>query len=294
MLLLACNLMLVLQPQPQSQPLPPASSKPTEITPVDVVDLPSISQSTSVSGEVSTVTASPVPTQAWIIRGPDSVEVPILLYHRIAVSEDNSRYYVTPERFREQVTLLHDWGYTSIGIELLATALRMGAPLPPRPIIITFDDGNLDNYQSAFPLMRQAGLTGVIFIVGKYLGAPGFMDATLIREMADAGWEVGSHGMTHQDLLALNEEDQQYELRESRRFLQDRLGLPILSFAYPFGSMDPGLATAVYNAGYLAAVGTIGSTSIQDSDHLFHLRRHEVLGQEGLSSFSSFLPWQAE
>ncbi len=222
------------------------------------------------------------------------VEVPILLYHHIAVSASNSRYYINPDTFTAQMQLLHDWGYTTIRMELLVEAIQEGAPLPPRPIILTFDDGDLDNYTTAFPIIRQHGFTGVLYIVGKYIGAPGYMDAGQIIEMAEAGWEVGSHGMTHRSLLTLDEEGQQYELRESRRFLQRELGVPILSFAYPFGDMDPALADAVYGAGYLAAVGTIGSTATQDENHVFHMRREEIEGQEGIGAFSSFLPWQGE
>ncbi len=292
-LLLACNLMLVVTPPGLSTPI--ARNIPTLSMTQPSAPLP-VPQHAPTSREFVTpfFTVSPIPTPTWITHGPGPVVVPILLYHRIAVSTGNSRYYVSPDSFKDQIELLHDWGYTSIGTELLVTAIQEGASLPPRPIIITFDDGNLDNYTAAFPTLKKNGFTGVLYIVAKYLGAPGYMDAAEIIEMAAAGWEVGSHSMTHRDLLDLDETEQQSEIRESKRVLEDSLGVPVQTFAYPFGSMDPGLVRSVYHAGYIAAVGTIDSTAIQDEDHLFYLRREEIEGQQGINSFSHFLPWQEE
>lgn len=89
----------------------------------------------------ATFTSSPsptsTPTEAWIAQGPGDVTVPILLYHRIDVSPINSRYYVPPEKFEEQMKLLHDWGYTSITTAMLIQAITEGAELPPRPFLLT-------------------------------------------------------------------------------------------------------------------------------------------------------------
>ena len=289
---LACNLMQVMTPQVLSRP--PAAQDPNAPF-VAVTDTAPLGNAESPSRvPEATFTASPVPTPTWVVRGPDSVEVPILLYHRIDNSPINSRYYVAPDKFKEQMEWLFTRGYATIHFELLVDAILHGAPLPPRPIVITFDDGNTDNYLTAFPIMQQYGFTGVMYIVGKYIGAPGYMDKAEILEMVDAGWEVGSHGMSHLDLLLMDEGSQEYEIRESRRYLKAELGVPILSFAYPFGSMDPDLVVAVSLAGYTAAVGTISSPSTQDADHLYHMRRKEIIGSLDIGSFSSYLPWRDE
>ncbi len=292
LLLLACNLTRVLSPQNQIDPLAPQIPNDpfVAVTGTAPLDNP---ESTSRVPE-ATFTASPVPTPTWVVRGPDSVEVPILLYHRIDNSPINSRYYVAPDKFKEQMEWLHTRGYATIHFELLVEAILHGAPLPPRPIVITFDDGNTDNYLTAYPIMQQYGFTGVMYIVGKYIAAPGYMDKAEILEMVDAGWEVGSHGMSHLDLLLMDEGSQEYEIRESRRYLKEELGVPILSFAYPFGSMDPDLANAVNHAGYVAAVGTISSPSTQDANHLYHMRRKEIIGSLNIDSFAAYLPWRDE
>ena len=110
--------------------------------------------------------------------------VPIILYHRIDISPINSQYYVPPEKFDEEMKLLHDWGYTTITTELLIKAINEGADLPPRPILITFDDGHLNNYTTAFPIMQKYGFTGVLYIVANYMGADQYMNADQIKEMA--------------------------------------------------------------------------------------------------------------
>jgi hypothetical protein len=103
-------------------------------------------------------TASPIPTATWVAQGPDTINVPILLYHHIDISPTNSQYYVSPDKFEEQMKLLRDWEYTTITTEMLVKAIRKGSTLPPRPILVTFDDGNLDNYTIAFPIMQNMDL----------------------------------------------------------------------------------------------------------------------------------------
>ena len=241
-----------------------------------------------------TFTPSPVPTATWVLQGPNAVTVPILLYHRIDVSPIGSRYYVPPEKFEEQIKLLHDWEYTSISTSMLVKAITEGAPLPPRPIIITFDDGHLDNYTTAFPIMQKYGFTGVLYLVGGFIGAQEYMNVDQIKELAAAGWEVGSHSMSHQQLTSLDPEQQRYEIVESRKFLQEKLDLPVLTLAYPFGAMNGSAADYAHFAGYIAAMGAQGFTPYQGSGNLFNLQRSEIKGTEDAKTFIRFLPWHGD
>jgi peptidoglycan/xylan/chitin deacetylase (PgdA/CDA1 family) len=163
------------------------------------------------------------------------------MYHRIDVSPINSLYYVSPAKFEEQIKLLHDWEYTAITTEMLVKAITEGASLPPRPVIITFDDGNIDNYNTALPIMQKYGFTGVLYIVANYVGADQYMNAEQIVEMYNAGWEVGSHSVSHQDLTTIKPDRQRFEIVESREKLQSQLSIPILTFAYPYGKEGNGV-----------------------------------------------------
>jgi peptidoglycan/xylan/chitin deacetylase (PgdA/CDA1 family) len=236
---------------------------------------------------------SPVPTATWVQQGLGETVVPILLYHRIAISPINSPYYISPDKFEAELKLLHDWEYTTITLGVLVRAITENAPLPPRPILITFDDGNLDNYTTAFPIMKKYGFTGILYISGRYVDTQGYLSVNQIQEMARAHWEVGSHGMTHPDLTAPGPQQLDYEIVESRAFLEKKLELPILSFAYPFGDWNHATYRKVAKAGYITGMG-IGSTSEQHERILFALNRLDIHGTYDLEQFSALLPWQGD
>lgn len=240
-----------------------------------------------------TFTASPIPTATWVHQGPESVLVPIILYHRIDTSPINSQYYVPPEKFDEEMKLLHDWGYTTITIELLIKSINEGADLPPRPILITFDDGHLNNYTTAFPIMKKYGFTGVLYIVANYMGADQYMNADQIKEMASAGWEVGSHSVNHLDLTSLDPERQRYEVVDSRTILEEKLGVPILTIAYPFGISNSGIIDYAHFAGYIGGM-SLGFTYNQGLSNLYTLQRRDIQGNYDVKRFAAFLPWQGD
>ncbi len=241
-----------------------------------------------------TFTPSPIPTATWVHLGPDKVQVPIILFHRIDISPINSQYYVPPEKFEEEIKLLHDWEYTTISTEMLVKAITEGTDLPARPIIISFDDGHLDNYTAAFPIMQKYGFTGVLYIIGNYMGTDGYMNAGQIKEMAAAGWEVGSHSMNHKDLTLLdNPELEHFEIVESKQKLEDALGVPVKTFAYPFGISNEGVIDYVHFAGYIAGM-SLGYTYDQGLSNLYTLQRRDIKGTYTVKQFAAFLPWQGD
>jgi len=240
-----------------------------------------------------TFTPSPTPTAAWIHQGPEVVLVPIILYHRIDISPINSQYYVPPNKFEEEMKLLHDWGYETISTELLIKAITEGADLPPRPLLITFDDGHLNNYTAAFPIMQKYGFTGVLYIVANYMGADQYMNADQIKEMANAGWEVGSHSISHSDLTSLEPYRQRYEVVESRTLLEEALGVPVLTIAYPFGVSDSSVIDYAHFAGYIGGM-SLGFTYDQGVSNLYTLQRRDIKGTYDVKQFAAFLPWQGD
>lgn len=270
--------------------LPAPASTPTE-TPTAPPPKP-----TAVATRKPTATLSPTPaytpTPIWTPQGPDHVQVPILLYHHIAVSPIGSRYYVPPVMFDAQLKLLHDWGYQTISTTLLVQAIMQGAALPPHPILITFDDANEDNFAAAFPIMQKYGFTGVLYVPYDYIGAPNYLTADQIKTMAAAGWEVGSHSLTHPtDFATLDQASLRAQVVDSRKMLASLLGLPILTFAYPFGDNDSSAVDYVHFAGYIAAMGATGFTADQGSSNLFVLQRCEIKGSDDVKSMTRFLPW---
>ena len=268
--------------------LAPATPTATETATV----LPPTESATLTLTPTRAVTSTPIvtATPTWVTQGPNEVKVPILLFHHIAVSPIGSRYYVPPDTFEAELKLLHDWGYTTISTSSLIKAIRQGDALPPRPILLTFDDGNEDNYTNAFPIMEKYGFTGVLYIVVHYMDQPNYLTTMQIQEMAAAGWEVGSHSETHTDLLA-NPDRLRFEIVQSRKDLQSRLNVPILTFAYPFGGEDDAAGDYVHFAGYSAGMGASGFSWEQGTGNLFVLQRCEIKGSDTVKSITRFLPW---
>lgn len=246
---------------------------------------PSLMPTATVSLTPLAPTQTPSPT--WVFHPAGIVTCPILLYHQIAAV--SAQYYVYPDDFSWQMKALRDWGYTPIPISLLVKAITQGVSLPPRPVVITFDDGDQNVYTNAFPVMRSIGFPGVLFIISDAVNSPDHLTQDEILEMVKAGWEVGDHSMTHINLM--NNHDQVWtEASLSRTRLQQKLGIHTETFAYPFGAADTFVMEKVSSYGYSAAVG-LGTTALQGPKNLFYLSRIEVPNKVTLEQFSALLPW---
>jgi peptidoglycan/xylan/chitin deacetylase (PgdA/CDA1 family) len=240
-------------------------------------------------------TSTATPTTVLIFQS-GTITCPILLYHRIAEplssNSINARYYTTPADFEWQMQALKDWGYATIPMSLFVDTITMGAVLPPRPIVISFDDGDESVFEIAYPIMQKFGYTGILYLVGNYVGAQGYMDTSQINEMTSNGWEIGSHSMSHPHLPA--DHDQIYfEAGHSIRFLSSEIGVDVEgidTFAYPFGEIDSFVVTKIAEYGYSAAVG-LGTQYAHNLDTLYYLSRIEVRNGTDLAAFAALLPW---
>ena len=247
--------------------------------------------------EAALPTLTSTPTVAdysqWTLQGPNEVNVPILLYHHIGISPSNSPYYVSPYAFEQQMYLLHEWGYQTISVEMMISVIREGGLLPQRPVIITFDDGSESVYSTALPIMQKYDFTGTAYIVHNYIGLTNdFMDVDQIRQLYAEGWEIGSHSISHVDLTERTDR-QQDEIVDSRIKLQQRLGIPILTFAYPFGAYNEDSVRFAHFAGYIGAVG-LGPSTLQGNKNLYYLYRKDITAAYDIYTFASLLPWQED
>jgi peptidoglycan/xylan/chitin deacetylase (PgdA/CDA1 family) len=237
-----------------------------------------------------TSTFTPTPTATWAVHPPDNITAPILLYHHINDDDTTNRYVVSLAAFTAQMQALRDWGYTPITLSALVEVLVHGGPLPARPVVITFDDGNEDVYQNAFPILKRFGYPATTFIVANRVGAPEFVDADQLKEMAAAGWEIGSHGWSHID-VTLDKDVLNKEVAQSRLNLEEKLGVPVKVFAYPFGTTNPEVSQKVQDYGYTAAVG-LGTLNKETWGLLYYLSRQEVRREYDMAAFGKLLPWQ--
>lgn len=174
-------------------------------------------------------------------------DVLVLCYHAVRKAPV-CELDVSERALRSQVELLLRKGYRG---STFCEALI--APAAPRTLAVTFDDGDRSVFDAAFPLLAELGLPATLFVATHTIGAPGGLAADELRELAAAGWEIGSHTVSHERLTELGERDLDVELRESRTCLEGLLGQPCRSLAYPFGAADARVIAAAEDAGYVAA-----------------------------------------
>jgi peptidoglycan/xylan/chitin deacetylase (PgdA/CDA1 family) len=236
-----------------------------------------------------TLIPSPTPTATWIFNDAGKVTAPILLYHHVADTTPLSRYYVSPVNFQAQMQALKDLGYTTITPSYLRQVLVYGGDLPSRPVIITFDDGDIDVYQNALPVMRTFGFIGAFYVVSGNLGAEGYVGVDQLKEMIADGWEIGSHTINHFDLTA-NHDSLRNELLQSRLDIQTALSITVTSIAYPYGLVDAYVATKSQDYGYETGMG-LGIFTEHTLGTIYYLNRREVHGDMDLSAFTGLLSW---
>lgn len=227
--------------------------------------------------------------------GPRTLDVPILMYHRIdylrpTLPAITRGLTVAPSDFARQMHWLKRNGYHSLTQEQLLAALRDGAPLPPRPVLITFDDGYRDVLGKASPVIHRLGLHATEYVItGRLHGTdPSFLTVPELRVLEQRGIEIGSHTVTHADLPILTDAQAFQELTTSKRTLEQAVGHPVPWFAYPYGAYDSNVVQMVARAGYELAV-TTKSGSCQSSAQPLELKRLEVLDTTGVSGFAAML-----
>lgn len=182
--------------------------------------------------------------------------VPVLMYHVIAPAPPGAKYaglWVSPDAFRAQVDALAKAGYTAVTLDQVLDAWDGKPTLPPKPVVLTFDDGYLSQGKDAGAILAQRGWPGVLYLAWHNLGTPGGITRTRVKAMIAAGWEIDAHTISHRDLTTLGAADLRAEVAGSRQRIREAFGVPVNGFCYPAGRFDPAVEQAVRDAGYRSA-----------------------------------------
>jgi peptidoglycan/xylan/chitin deacetylase (PgdA/CDA1 family) len=213
---------------------------------------------------------------------PDTGPVPILEYHAIQPPTPGAPYpqlFVPQADLQHQMVWLRDHGYEGVTLRQVEDSWYRGGELPPKPIVISFDDGYQSQFVAAFPLLRKLGWPGLLNL--KASGAD-LTDAQA-QQMADAGWEIASHTISHVDLTTVDSTQLQREVAGSRQILHRKLGVPIDNFCYPSGRYDAAVIAAVKKAGYVGATTT--QPGLADREHPYTLDRIAIGLDDGVNGF---------
>jgi peptidoglycan/xylan/chitin deacetylase (PgdA/CDA1 family) len=199
-------------------------------------------------------------------------EVPILCYHQIREwretdSKTAQNYIVPVQTFRDQLKMLADSGYHTILPDQLFAYLTTGAPLPAKPIMLTFDDTDLEQFTVATPEMNKYGFKGVFFVMTVSLGRPHYMSKAQVKELSDAGHTIGSHTWDHHNVKQYQGKDWEVQVEKPSKQLETITGKPVHYFAYPFGLWNPQAIPQLKQRGITAAFQLSGKRDVHDPLH---------------------------
>lgn len=234
-------------------------------------------------------------TKALLSRDAAGNESPplILMYHGTTPgnTRPTSRYSTTAASFADHLKLIKKYGWNTVRVRDLAGPDK----LPPRSLAITFDDGYSNNYDGAYLPLVEHGMCATWFIVssdsGRYARWMGpkteehlLLSHEQLGEMAAGGMEIGAHTCTHPDLGKLDRPAVNSEVAGSRTELEDRLGMAVTSFAYPFGRWNEVAVDAVRSAGFTLACG-VRPGWVDTGSEAFMLRRVTVFADDTPGAF---------
>jgi peptidoglycan/xylan/chitin deacetylase (PgdA/CDA1 family) len=206
-------------------------------------------------------------------------QVPILCYHQIrdwtAKDSKSAKDYIIPVKtFKEHIKLLADSGYNSIQPDELYNYLAYGDKLPEKPVMITFDDTDYDQFEVGATELAKYGYKGVYFIMTVSIGRNGkvhYMSKENIKELADKGNAIGSHTYDHQNVKKLVGEDWTKQIDKPTKTLEEITGKKIDNFAYPFGLWNKEAIPELKKRGFKDAY--ILATSRDENNPLYTIRR---------------------
>jgi peptidoglycan/xylan/chitin deacetylase (PgdA/CDA1 family) len=209
-------------------------------------------------------------------------EVPVLCYHHIreakpGQSETLKNYSVSPESFAQQMKALKDSGYETILPGDLYNYLVHGGKLPPKPVMLTFDDTDEEQFSIGYAEMKKYGFKGVFFIMTISINRPRYMTKEQLKELSDNGNAVEAHTWDHHMVTKYKGLDFDTQFVKPKKKVEDITGKPAEYFAYPFGVWNMAAIPELKKAGYKMAF--ILSSKRDSTEPLYTIRRMLVPGQ---------------
>lgn len=242
----------------------------------------------STAARTTPVRPKPKPKPQYVT--PHREPVPILNYHVIGDPPAGAPFpelYVGRGAFAAQLRWLRAHGFHAVSLRRVYDYWRRGLALPPKPIVLSFDDGYLGQFTNARPLLQRYHWPGVLNLAVQNV-LDGKLTVGQLRTMVRDGWEVDAHTLTHPDLTTLDHAELRHQVAGSRAWIRRKLGVPVAFFCYPAGKYDAAVVAAVRAAGFLGAT-TTNQGPASRSNGWFTLNRIRVNRSDGLSVFAAKL-----
>lgn len=222
--------------------------------------------------------------------------IPVLMYHKVPEQtlQSQHRIFVTKDTFKSHLQFFKDQGFTTVNFKDLQD-FRSGkkefSEFPKKPLILTFDDGYVDNLENAAPLLKEFNMKAVIFLLadhsleanswdhdGKEPLQP-LMNLEQKKQLLDYGYEIGSHGFRHRKITEMNEAEACEELQASKKVLEKDFG-GISTYAFTYGITSPRAAELAEEAGYEFAVNT-DTGGLHHEENPYAIFRINIFPEDG-------------
>lgn len=234
---------------------------------------------------------------------PGMGPVPVLMYHAVSTgraARQFAAFVLDPSEFAAQMDYLEAGGYSPLTTADLSARRLSGEPLPPRPVVLTFDDAYTDFHSASLPVLKKHGFPATIYVPTAYVGATAswmrsigegdraILSWRALRDIAAEGIEVAAHSHTHPQLDRVPAQAAREEARRCRSLLEDNIGVPVEGFAYPFGYWNRAARAAVEAAGFRYACA-VGELMTSPADDLLALPRLTVRAGSGVAGLARLL-----
>jgi peptidoglycan/xylan/chitin deacetylase (PgdA/CDA1 family) len=212
------------------------------------------------------------------------MNIPVLAYHKVDKHFEWGINTVPPHLFEQHIKFLSRGGFKSI----LLSDLVLNRAKVNKPVVITFDDAYKSILEYAYPILDKYGFKATIFVISNYIGKKNKWDINLggktdrhlswseIQYLANSGWEIGSHTVSHPDLTKLTTNELFFELKSSKDHLENKLNIRVDSISYPYNRFNNSVLKYVDRVGYKAGCCLANKKSIQREWRQFAIPRHGV------------------
>ncbi|MFN2135468.1 MAG: polysaccharide deacetylase family protein [Candidatus Promineifilaceae bacterium] len=275
---------------PSLTPPPTASAT---FPPTATATVTATTQPTVTSAPATATKLPPLPTPSGVYSW--TLKVPILMYHYISEPPEDADKYrvdlsVTPQDFEAQMAYLDENGFEAVDLYDLSLAIAAKRDLPEKPVIITLDDGYLDNYTSAFPILRKYGMEATFFVVTQFIddGREGYLTWDMVEEMAAAGMRFEPHSKTHPDLSIAERDFAIYEILGSQETIAAHTGDMPRYFCYPGGDYSDETIEILKELDFWGALTTAGGEWHGFKDR-FEWTRLRMRNTTALSEFADLV-----
>ncbi|WP_433243007.1 polysaccharide deacetylase family protein [Streptosporangium sp. CA-135522] len=229
--------------------------------------------------------------------------VPILMYHSVSdrPNDETRPLAVSPGRFAEQLGMLRERRFTPMTLSGLVAGMHRTGTMPERPLVITFDDGYADFHSEALPILERFGYPATVFVTSGWVQDSGpatagrrpapMLSWGQVREAVSCGMEIGGHSHSHPQLDQLPDRELRDELRTNKSLLEDQIGRPVATMAYPYGYSSARVRREARRAGYWTACA-VANDAFREGDEMLALPRLTVTEQTSMVKFGRAIAGQ--